>query len=151
MKIRNFVASALVLASTFGATAFAQEKLILITETAEGKLVYLNAPTFDIKRTQKTNIPFVTGDIHFITRGGDKSVVNASTTVEACVKQQGLGVIIDFDAQAAGKPDDEVISKFFWDKRGSAIGDTVMYALCLAGREVARATMPPKKDPKNTL
>ena len=134
---------------TIASTAFAQvsnEDKVFIGETSSNEVVYIIAPSVEIKKTQRGNY-FITGDAEVVGRTTGKSDFwNIAAPLMTCAAGRGPTVIMSLTAVADGVPVEKATEQFHWEKSGSKTADAIINVLCLTAEKMINSgTERPKK------
>ena len=134
---------------TIASTAFAQVSLddkVFIGETDSNEVVYIIAPSVEIKKTQRGNF-FISGDAEVVGRTTGKSDFwNIAAPLMTCARGRGPTVILNLTAVANGVPTEKAMEQFHWDKNGTKTADAIISVLCLtAEKMIDGASERPKK------
>lgn len=137
------------------ATAFAQvspDDKVFIGETDSNEVVYIIAPSVEIKKTSRGNF-FISGDAEVVGRTTGKSDFwNIAAPLTTCGRGRGPTVIMNLTALANGVPAAQAMESFHWDKNGSKTADAIISVLCLtAEKMIKEATEKPKKKQSTYL
>jgi hypothetical protein len=134
---------------TIASTAFAQvsnDDKVFIGETDSNEVVYIIAPSVEIKKTQRGNY-FITGDAEVVGRTTGKSDFwNIAAPLMTCAIGRGPTVIMSLTAVANGVPAEKATEQFHWEKNGTKTADAIINVLCLtAEKMIDGASERPKK------
>lgn len=134
---------------TIASTAFAQfsnEDKVFIGETNSNEVVYIIAPSVEIRKTQRGNY-FIMGDAEVVGRTTGKSDLwNIAAPLTTCASGRGPTVIMSLTAVANGVPAEKAMEQFHWDKNGTKTADAIINILCLtAEKMIDGASDRPKK------
>jgi hypothetical protein len=140
---------------TIASTAFAQvspDDKVFIGETDSNEVVYIIAPSVEIKKTKRGNY-FISGDAEVVGRTTGKSDFwNIAAPLMTCAASRGPTVIMNLTALANGIPVDQTMEQFHWEKNGTKTADAIINVLCLTAEKMINgATERPKKKPGTYL
>lgn len=148
---RILTAALLAIASTAFAQVSPDDK-VFIGETDSNEVVYIIAPSVEIKKTKRGNY-FITGDAEVVGRTTGKSDFwNIAAPLMTCAVGRGPTVIISLTAVANGVPAEKATEQFHWEKNGTKTADAIINVLCLtAEKMIDGASERPKKKQRAYL
>jgi hypothetical protein len=150
--MKRILAAFLLIASSHAFADVEQKDKVFITETDNNKLVYMIAPSVQIKKTSN-GIYYITGDSEIVDRSTGKGyTLNVSAPLLTCANGRGMTVISNTSAIADGTPADKATQQFYWEKQGTKTADAIITVLCLVAEKMVEETIEaPKKTPKSSM